>query len=89
PVPDGTRDLTAHVAMDSVAVPGLPTALLRQADALPALTALTAADGAAPRSLQAMRDASLRARLLDPQGLGRHFWLVQAVGMGMPSALIR
>ena len=92
PVPDGTRDLTAHVAMDSVAVPGLPTALLRQADALPASTAPpapTAADGAAPKSLQALRDASLRARLLDPQALGSHLWLVQAVGMGMPSALIR
>ena len=64
PVPDGGCDVTAHVAIDSVAAAGVRagaggTRLLRQAEALAAL---------------GVRDGEL----LDPGGLGGFSWLEQA-----------
>jgi SAM-dependent MidA family methyltransferase len=86
PVPDGDRDLTAHVAVDALAGPR--TTVLRQREALQALgvsgvrppLALAAEDPAAyARALAAASDA---AELTDPAGLGGHYWIVESVGLG-------
>lgn len=92
PVPDGSCDLTAHVAIDSVAAAGsaaagLPYTLVSQRAALRAL----GVDGARPALAQATTDprgylralaaASAAAELLDPAGLGAHWWLLQPVGI--------
>lgn len=83
PVPDGSCDLTAHVAMDSLG----SGRLARQAEALRALgvagtrppLALANADPAAYlRRLSAASDAT---ELTDPSGLGGHYWLLQPVGV--------
>ncbi|HEX6872237.1 MAG TPA: SAM-dependent methyltransferase [Micromonosporaceae bacterium] len=91
-IPDGSRDLTAHVAIDAVcaageAVAGQPAALMTQRDALAAL----GLDGARPPLslaeqdpagyVQALSLASQAAELMDLEGLGRHFWIVQPVGI--------
>jgi len=90
PVPDGGRDVTAHVAMDSVAllgsaVAGGPYRLVTQRQALKAL----GADGGRPpielaRSdpagyVRALAAASAAAELMAPGGLGDHWWLLQPV----------
>lgn len=92
PVPDGSCDLTAHVAIDSVAaagaaVAGQPYALLRQRDAVRALgvdgsrppLALASTDPAG--YVRALAAASVAAELTDPAGLGGHWWLLQPVGV--------
>jgi len=90
-VPDGSCDLTAHVAVDSVAaageaVAGLPARLLRQADALRALGVhgrrppLELAHSDPGAYVRALAAASQAAELTDPEGLGAHFWLAQPVG---------
>jgi SAM-dependent MidA family methyltransferase len=91
PVPDGSCDVTAYVAMDSVAAAGEATAgagavLLTQRAALRAL----GVDGRRPPLSQAREDprgyvealarATAAAELLDPGGLGGHWWLIQPVG---------
>ncbi|MGW7439943.1 SAM-dependent methyltransferase [Streptomyces sp. NPDC054849] len=85
PVPDGSCDVTAHVAMDSCAGPG--SALLTQREALAALgvsggrppLALASADPAAyVRGLAAAGEA---AELTARGGLGDFLWLCQPVGM--------
>jgi len=98
PVPDGSCDLTAHVAVDAVAaageaVAGLPARLLTQAEALRGL----GIDGLRPPIELAHRDpagyvralaaASQAAELTDPEGLGGHFWLAQPVGTEAAAAL--
>jgi len=92
PVPDGTCDLTAHVAWDAVAaagaaVAGVPPKVLTQRKALRAL----GVDGARPPLELAARDpagyvralaaASAAAELTEPAGLGGHLWLLQPAGM--------
>lgn len=92
PVPDGSRDVTAHVAMDSVASAGERVA--RCAYALGSqregLRALGADGGRPPLSLaandpagylRALAAASAVAELTDPAGLGGHWWLRQPVGI--------
>jgi SAM-dependent MidA family methyltransferase len=66
PRPDGSMDLTAHVAIDSVAAAGVaagatPSQLINQREALQAL---------------GVRDREL----LDPGGLGGFGWLLQRIG---------
>ncbi|MET9257969.1 SAM-dependent methyltransferase [Streptomyces sp. NPDC003717] len=88
PVPDGSRDLTARVALDAcAAAPGLPGALLlRQRDALRALgvtgarppLALAGTDPAA--YVRALARASEAAELTARGGLGDFWWLAQPVG---------
>ncbi|NES31373.1 hypothetical protein GCE86_23920 [Micromonospora terminaliae] len=93
PVPDGSCDVTAHVAMDSVASAGERVArcaytLVSQREALRAL----GADGGRPPLSLASRDpagyvralaaASAVAELTDPAGLGGHWWLLQPVDVG-------
>ncbi|MFF8269396.1 SAM-dependent methyltransferase [Streptomyces sp. NPDC016562] len=86
PVPDGSCDVTAHVALDACAGPG--AALLTQREALADLgvsgarppLALASADPAAyVRGLAAAGEA---AELTARGGLGDFLWLCQPVGIG-------
>ncbi|MEH0823579.1 MULTISPECIES: SAM-dependent methyltransferase [unclassified Micromonospora] len=100
PVPDGSCDVTAHVAMDSVASAGERVArcaysLVSQREALRAL----GADGGRPPLSLASRDpagylralatASAAAELTDPAGLGGHLWLRQPVGVAIDAVVAR
>ncbi|CAL9507053.1 hypothetical protein SUDANB60_03548 [Streptomyces sp. enrichment culture] len=90
PVPDGTRDLTAHVALDAcAAAPALPgTRLLTQRDALRALGVtggrppLSRASSDPAGYVRALAAAGEAAELTAPGGLGDFGWLVQPVGVG-------
>jgi SAM-dependent MidA family methyltransferase len=88
PVPDGSCDVTAHVAMDAVAVAaGTPYRMVRQREALKAL----GIDGARPPLDRASTDpvgyvralaaAGAAAELIEPSGLGGHWWLLHTVGI--------
>ncbi|WBB55424.1 SAM-dependent methyltransferase [Verrucosispora sp. WMMD573] len=92
PVPDGSCDVTAHVAMDSVASSGARVArcayvLTSQREALRALgadggrPALSLASSDPAGYLRALATASAAAELTDPAGLGGHWWLWQPVGL--------
>ncbi|MGW4239610.1 SAM-dependent methyltransferase [Streptomyces sp. NPDC004749] len=91
PVPDGSCDLTAHVALDSCALPG--GRLLGQRAALHGLgvrgerppLALAAADPAG--YVRALAAAGQAAELTARGGLGDFGWLVQPVGIEVPEAL--
>ncbi|MFI7523055.1 SAM-dependent methyltransferase [Micromonospora globbae] len=100
PVPDGSCDVTAHVAMDSVAsagarVAGCAYALGSQREAMRALGAdggrpplsLAASDPAG--YVRALAAASLVAELTDPAGLGGHWWLRQPVGVAVDALVAR
>ncbi|MEU5973163.1 SAM-dependent methyltransferase [Streptomyces sp. NPDC047315] len=86
PVPDGSCDLTAHVAVDACALPG--ARLVRQREALSALgpfagfrrppLALASTDPAA--YLRALSAAGEAAELTGRGGLGDFWWLRQEVG---------
>jgi SAM-dependent MidA family methyltransferase len=81
PVPDGSCDLTAHVALDSCAA-ATGAALVPQHQALTALgvsARLPAADD--PSYPLSLVRASQARELLDPEGLGGFGWLVQGVGV--------
>jgi SAM-dependent MidA family methyltransferase len=98
PVPDGSCDITSHVALDACAAAGISagattTVLTSQAAALSALGAraerpaheLSRADPAAyVRALSARGEL---AELTDPAGLGAFGGLVQAVGVELPEPL--
>ncbi len=98
PVPDGSCDLTSHVALDACAAAGAAagaawTVLTTQRDALSALgiaavlpdRALAVRD---PRgSVAALSRAGQARELLDRNGLGGFGWLVQGVGAPMPGVL--
>jgi SAM-dependent MidA family methyltransferase len=95
PVPDGSCDLTAHVAFDALAAAGpagsgpAPT-LLTQREALHRL----GVSGARPPLrlastdpagyLRALSRAGEAAELTDPAGLGGHFWLLHPVDLPVP-----
>ena len=87
PVPDGSCDLTAHVAMDSAAAgAGSPYEIVSQRAALRAL----GVDGGRPPLalastdpvgyLRALSAAGAAAELTDPAGLGGHWWLLHSIG---------
>lgn len=86
PVPDGSCDVTAHVALDACAGPG--AVLLSQREALDALgvsgarppLALATSDPAA--YVRALASAGEAAELTARGGLGDFGWLVQPVGIG-------
>jgi SAM-dependent MidA family methyltransferase len=97
PIPDGTCDVTAHVAVDAVcaageAVAGRAASLITQRQALQAL----GVDSARPPLVLANRDpagyvralsaASQAAELMDTDGLGAHYWVLQPVAID-PDAL--
>ncbi|MDF5758924.1 SAM-dependent methyltransferase [Spongiactinospora sp. TRM90649] len=91
PVPDGSCDITAHVALDSCAT-ATPTAtatatrLTTQREALRALGFDGRPPGidlarTSPREyLRALARASEEAELIDPNGLGGFGWLCQDIG---------
>jgi SAM-dependent MidA family methyltransferase len=100
PVPDGSCDVTAHVAMDSVAAAGervarRPYTLVTQREALRALgidggrppLGLAATDPAG--YVRALAAASAAAELTDPAGLGGHLWLLQPVGVAVDPLMAR
>jgi len=86
PVPDGSCDLTAHVALDACAA-GTDARLVPQRDALRHLgldggrppLALASTDPAA--YVRALSAAGEAAELLDPAGLGGFRWLARPVGL--------
>lgn len=96
PVPDGSCDITAHVALDACAEAGRPPAsagaprLLTQRTALRALgitgsrppLALASTDPAA--YVRALAGATEAAELTAPGGLGDFGWLLQPVGIPDP-----
>jgi SAM-dependent MidA family methyltransferase len=95
PVPDGSCDLTAHVALDAGAAAGRragagDTRLSTQRAALHALgidgrrPPLALASTDPPAYLAALQRAGEVAELTDPAALGGFGWLVQAVGIPMP-----
>lgn len=92
PVPNGSCDLTAHVAMDAAgfAVTGRPFTLVRQTDALRALGVtgrrppLALAHEDPGRYIRALANASVAAELTDETGLGAHYWLWQPIDVGLP-----
>lgn len=99
PVPDGSCDVTAHVAVDSAAAAGAAVAgraytLMPQRAALRALgvdgtrppLALAATDPAG--YVRRLSAASAAAELTDAAGLGAHWWLLQPVGIPMPEDLL-
>jgi len=91
PVPDGSCDLTAQVALDACAdaarVAGAdPGILLDQRDVLAALgiSAPEPASRSAYDRLVAAGRATAVGELTDPAGLGTFTWLVQPVGLPAP-----
>ncbi|MER6786267.1 SAM-dependent methyltransferase [Streptomyces sp. NPDC000658] len=96
PVPDGSRDLTAHVALDAcAAATGGPSAasrarVLGQRDALRALGVTGARPPLALAStdpsgyLRALADATQASELTARGGLGDFGWLLQPVGIADP-----
>jgi SAM-dependent MidA family methyltransferase len=89
PIPDGQRDITAHVALDSCAA-AAGGRLMEQRHALallgihsePPPRELSTTD---PRGyLARVVEASSAAELLDRRGLGGYGWLVSAVGIDDP-----
>jgi SAM-dependent MidA family methyltransferase len=96
PVPDGSRDVTAHVAMDSVAAAGVAagatssilTAQRRALRALDVNATLPPRDLAStdPHAyVMALGRTSEAAELLDSSGLGGFGWLIQAVDFDLPA----
>ena len=85
PVPDGSCDLTAHVALDSCAA-ATGSRLLRQREALQHLGVSGALPGWSDGYAGALQRASQAAVLLDPAAAGGFGWLVKAVGMSDPLA---
>ncbi|WP_067138550.1 SAM-dependent methyltransferase [Microtetraspora malaysiensis] len=89
PVPDGSCDITAHVALDACAAAGeragarattLTTqrAALRRLGVTGARPPLALAHTDPLDYLRALRRASEEAELIDPAGLGRFGWLSQS-----------
>jgi SAM-dependent MidA family methyltransferase len=95
-IPDGTCDITAHVAMDACAqsgrVAGLAegTVLVRQHEALRQLGLDAARPDLATAHtdpvgyLRHLSEASSASELLDPGSLGSFWWLVQCKGVASP-----
>ncbi|MFE9426650.1 SAM-dependent methyltransferase [Kitasatospora sp. NPDC006697] len=93
PVPDGSCDLTAHVALDSAAAPAVHTLWTTQREALHALGVSGARPplelaGRDPAGyLRALAAAGEAAELTSAGGLGGFGWLAQAVRMPVPESL--
>jgi SAM-dependent MidA family methyltransferase len=98
PVPDGSRDITAHVAVDACAAAGeaagaTTTVLTTQRRALrmlgvdARLPPRELATSDPPAYVQALGRTSEAAELLDGTGLGGFEWLIQSVGTDVPAEL--
>ncbi|HET9518255.1 MAG TPA: SAM-dependent methyltransferase [Actinoplanes sp.] len=95
PVPDGSTDVTAHVAMDAVAAAvGTPYTLCSQREALRALgvdggrPALSLAGTDPAGYVRALATASAAAELTDPAGLGGHWWLLHEIGIDARATML-
>jgi SAM-dependent MidA family methyltransferase len=97
-IPDGSCDLTAHVALDGCAAAGTAagvtaTLLTTQRDALRALglhgrrPPLETARSDPRGYAESLCRAAAEAELLDSGGLGGFGWLVQTIGIPLPAAL--
>jgi SAM-dependent MidA family methyltransferase len=82
PVPDGSCDITAHVALDSCAA-ATGSRLVRQREALQSLgiSASLLPNGGGPSYGVLLEQASQARELLDPDGLGGFGWLLRPVGV--------
>jgi SAM-dependent MidA family methyltransferase len=100
PLHDGSRDITAHVALDACAAAGQAagageTVLTTQRAALRGLglnarrPSLALATADPERYARALGQASVNAELVDAEGLGGFGWLVQAFGTSLPAPLAR
>jgi SAM-dependent MidA family methyltransferase len=96
PVPDGTCDLTAHVAIDSCLAAGAAAAgtagwSLRQREALQALgihgrrPAIQLAHDDPAGYLRALSRASEAGELTAGGGLGSFWWIIQPIDITPPS----
>jgi SAM-dependent MidA family methyltransferase len=85
PVPDGSCDITAHVALDACALPGAllltQRAALRALDISGARPPLTLASTDPAAYVRALAHAGAAAELTAPGGLGDFGWLLQPVGV--------
>ncbi|MBC7374324.1 MAG: SAM-dependent methyltransferase, partial [Frankiales bacterium] len=89
PLPDGSCDLTAHVALDAVAAAGGGRVMTQReallhlgVDATPPLLSLSKTD---PRGyLALLQQATQAAELLDRRALGSFGWVVCPVGISDP-----
>jgi SAM-dependent MidA family methyltransferase len=92
PVPDGSCDITSHVALDACAT-GPAARLVTQREVLRTLgvggrrPALSLAAGDPAAYLRALAAAGEEAELTAPGGLGAFTWLVEPVGMELPDEL--
>jgi SAM-dependent MidA family methyltransferase len=95
PRPDGSTDITAHVAVDSAAAAaGTPYRIIGQRAALRGLginggrppLELARTDPAA--YLRALSAAGAAAELTDPAGLGAHWWLLHEVGINLRGTML-
>ena len=93
PVPDGTCDITAHVALDALTATGAGAVRLRQREALHHLGVSAArpphhlASQDPRRYLLGLTQAGEAAELLDPAALGGFGWVLHPVGEPHASAL--
>ncbi|MGW3666185.1 SAM-dependent methyltransferase [Streptomyces sp. NPDC005141] len=89
PVPDGSCDITAHVALDACALPGghvtTQRAALRELGVSGARPSLTLASTDPSAYVRALAGAGEAAELTASGGLGDFGWLLQPVGF--PDAL--
>jgi SAM-dependent MidA family methyltransferase len=92
PIPDGSCDITAHVAIDSAcsagqSVAGQQAVLTSQRQALHALglngerPPLSLADENPDAYVRALAAATEASDLMDPAGLGSHYWVIQPVDL--------
>jgi SAM-dependent MidA family methyltransferase len=95
PVPDGGCDVTAHVAIDAVAsAVGAPYEIVTQREALKAL----GIDGRRPSLdlartdpagyVRALGAAGAAAELIEPAGLGGHWWLLHTIGIDARGSML-
>lgn len=85
PVPDGSCDVTAHVAMDTLEADELRTQrdVLRSLGVTGATPRHALAGSDPPAYLAALQVASAEARLLDRHGFGGFWWAVKRVDGGV------
>ncbi|MEV6020911.1 SAM-dependent methyltransferase [Streptomyces sp. NPDC051997] len=85
PVPDGSCDITAHVALDACALPGgrvvTQRAALRALGVSGARPPLSLASTDPAAYVRALAGAGQAAELTAPGGLGAFGWLLQPVGL--------
>jgi SAM-dependent MidA family methyltransferase len=95
PIPDGSCDITAHVALDACAaaaradwtVHGTQRTLLHSLGISGGRPDLALASSDPRGYLRALSQASAAAELTDPAGLGGFGWLLQGVGVPVPPPL--